>query len=137
MFENIFVFSLCSYFAFQNSDYSPACKFKIDIVSVVASNVHRYLMPPKINIGLRQTEIFAFLMSMPEAAVNEYDCLILFQYNIRRFRQFTGVDSITQTLREKILPNNHFRLGIFTLYRCHTAAPLLRSLYRQGIIKLK
>lgn len=65
-------------------------------------------------------------MTMPEAAVDEYNRFVLLQHNVRRAGQFTVVDTVAQTTGEKILPHNHFRLGILTLDSRHATATLLR-----------
>ena len=65
-------------------------------------------------------------MAVPEASVDENDCLIFGQYYIRITRQLFDLNTEPQTTREKILPHNHLRLRILPLNSRHTAATLLR-----------
>lgn len=74
---------------------------------------------------------------MPETSVDENDGLVLRQYNIRISRQFSDLNPIAQTAREKILPHNHLRLCILSLDSRHIPAPLFGCLNISHIVTTK
>ena len=81
-------------------------------------------MFPEVYIRFWQSIILATLMSMPETTVDKHNCLVSLKHYVGRTGQFSIVDTIAQSSGEKILPNNHLRFGILSLYSRHATASL-------------
>lgn len=109
--------------------------FQFRFVADITGNITLYLLFPELDIGLWQTEILATLMTMPKATVDENDSLVFWQNNIRGSRQFSDLNTETQTTREKILPHNHLRLRILPLNRSHIPTPLFSRFYVSHYIR--
>lgn len=125
-FKSCLSFYLCLDVAFPYTYHFPSGKTEINNVGIVTGYVHGYLMTPEVNICFRQPVIFATLMTMPEATIDENNRLVFLKHNVRRAGQFGIIDTIAQTSGEKILPHNHFRLSILSLDSSHAVATLLR-----------
>ena len=100
-FKSFFPFCFCLDIAFPDSNHFPSGKTEVNIVGIVTGYIHGYFVSPEVNVRFRQSEIFASLMTMPKATVDENNRLIFLQHNVRRSGQFTVVDTIAQTTREK------------------------------------
>lgn len=124
--QDCFTGGLRTDLAFPYPDHSPAGELKVDSVGIVACHVHGNLVFPEVYVRLRQTEMAASLMAVPETAVDENDCPVFLEDNVGRSRQLPVVDAIAQTTGEKILPDDHLRLRILSLDGRHAAASLLR-----------
>ena len=61
-------------------------------------------------------------MLMPEATIDEYHRMIFRQNNIGASRQFSYIFAVTKPLREQILSDNFFGLGILTANMRHVFA---------------
>ena len=61
-------------------------------------------------------------MSMPETTVNEDDCFVFWQNNIRFARQFFVIQSVSKTICEKEFPNQKLWLGVLAFDLAHVVA---------------
>ena len=59
---------------------------------------------PKVDVGLRQTEVFAILMTMPETAVHKDHRTVFTQHQIRMTGQTWMVEPIAEASAEKEFP---------------------------------
>lgn len=125
-FKSFIAFCLCLDLALPYTYHFPPAKPQIDRVDVVAGIVNGNLVFPESSVGLGQPVIFASYVTMPEATVDEYDRLVLFQDYVGRTGQFAVVHSIAQPFCEQETPHCHLRFGVLALDGRHAAAPLLR-----------
>lgn len=61
-------------------------------------------------------------MQVPEAAMNEDDCFVLLQYQIRFAGKLLIVQAITVATCKQLLAEQYFRLSVFATDRRHIAA---------------
>ena len=60
-------------------------------------------------------------MQVPEAAMNENDCFVFLQYQVRLAQEFLIVQTITIATSEQLLAEQYFRLSVFATDRRHIA----------------
>ena len=66
-------------------------------------------------VGLRQSEILAAVMPMPEAAVHEYHRPVFSQHEVGMPWQSRMVEPIAEPTSEQVLPNHHLGLRVLAL----------------------
>ena len=82
---------------------------------------------PKLNVGFRQTEVFAILMTMSETAVHKDDRTVFTQHQIRMTGQTWMVEPIAEAPAEKEFPHQYFGFGVLSTYCSHVAMALFFS----------
>lgn len=85
------------YVAFPYSYHPPAQRLKVCFVACITGYVALYLLPPEIDIRLRQPEIPATLVAVPETSVDKNNRLVFRQNNVRPPRKFLTLNPIAQT----------------------------------------
>jgi len=111
-----------SQFAFPNDDHLPTSFLEDGLGCLVALNVAFEFREPVLTIGFWSGGPFAALMSMPEAAVYENDCLELghddvgFAGKSFVFRSVNG-KAIAETMQKA--PGRSFRSGVFSSNTAH------------------
>lgn len=61
-------------------------------------------------------------MQVPEAAMNEYDCFVFLQHQVRFAGKIPIVQAITIATSEQLLAEQHFRPSVFATDRRHITA---------------
>lgn len=59
---------------------------------------------------------------MPEAAMNEYNCFVSFQYKIWLARELLIVQAVTIATSEQLFTEQYFGLSVFATNSRHIAA---------------
>lgn len=80
---------------------------------------------PERCVCFGQDKVFAVLMSMPEASVDENGCTVFFEDNIGRTWQFLYIEPVSESFGEQGFAHKEFRLCILASYALHAPAPLL------------
>ena len=79
---------------------------------------------PKVDVSLRQAEVFAILMTMPKTAVHKDDRAVFTQHQIWVTGQTWMVEPIAEAPTKKEFPHQYFRLGVPSTYCSHVAMAL-------------
>jgi len=94
-------------------------------ISYISSYVGREFLFPKINIRARSGRLFAVLMAVPKAAMNENDRPPSRQYQIRFAWQFPIMQTKAEPKAMSSRAHDQFGAGIFGTYRPHNFRTLL------------
>lgn len=108
--------------ALPNRHYSPTHLFQRFLVTSVTLLVALYLLPPKVDIGMRQMPVH--LVPVPKAPVYENHNAILAQHDIRRAGQALHVLTVTVTAREEVTADNPLGFRIPAPYPRHDGRTL-------------
>lgn len=68
----------------------------LEVTLLIALN----LLLPKFGVGLWHRIMLAVLMPVPEAAIDEYDCLVFAHYDVGMTRQTGMVEAVTEAVTE-------------------------------------
>lgn len=68
---------------------------------------------PEVGVGLWHLEVFASLMAMPEAAIDEDASAVLPQHKVRMTRETWVIQAIAETTAPEIVSHKQLWLGIF------------------------
>lgn len=112
-------------FALPHHDDIPAHLPQFLLLPCVAFNVSFEFMIPEFPVGCRSACIPATLMPVPEAAVDEYNGLVLWQHDIRMSRISPVVFSESQSFRKEIFSDDFLRLGVLAADAGHVVVSLL------------
>ena len=110
--------------AFPDDYAMPAHILQFLNVLPVTLPVAFHLCLPEFSVGLGDSVEPASLMSVPETPVHKYACPILAQHQIRVGWKPVVVQPVAEPVRVKVLPDNHFRLGILAAYVLHAQVAL-------------
>ena len=94
----------------------PAKETELDAFLYVAFLVSFYLLLPVLSIALRQYEVPASSVAVPEAAVDKDDGSVLAQDNIGGAREPAHVDPVAVATRVQVTAHEHLGLGVLALY---------------------
>ena len=111
--------------AFPEGDGVPAKVAEFDAAVEVAFAVTLDFCLPEVCVGFWHNEVFAVLMSVPEAAVDEDGGSVFLEDDVGRTREFFHVETVTETVGKQKLAHKKFGLGILAFYALHTFSPLL------------
>ena len=121
---------------FPYDDGVPPHSLQLGATFQVTLAVALYLLCPKLRVALRQHEVSAALMPMPEASVYEYHRAVLAQHDVGRARQSLHVHPIAEATTMEPSPHHHLGLGVAAMYACHTSVSLLTSQFvGHGVIE--
>ena len=80
---------------------------------------------PEVGVGLGHLEIWAVVVSMPEATVDEDDCAVFAQHDVGMTGESGMVEAIAEAAGKEILAHQYLRARSLALYCSHTAMALL------------
>lgn len=112
-------------FALPHHNDLPAHFLQLLLLPCVALDVSFELLIPEFPVGCRSACIPASLMPVPEAAVDEYNGLVLWQHDIRMSRISPVVFSESQSFRKEIFSDDFLRLGVLAADAGHVVVSLL------------
>jgi len=92
-------------------------------ISTIPQDIDTKFLFPKFRASSRNGGESAFFVAMPEASMNEYCRIIAAEYDIRLSREFSIMNSITQTSRMQGTTQGQLRLGVLAANSCHHAGP--------------
>ena len=110
--------------SFPDYDCMPAEEAELDAFLYVALFVAFYFLLPELAIALWHYKVFAAFVTVPEAAVDEDDCLVFAQYNVGGTRQAFDVYAVAVAVGVQITAHNHFGLCVLALDARHALVPL-------------
>jgi hypothetical protein len=91
---------------------------------LVPSLVTFYLRLPEVCATLGYYEVFATLVTVPEAPVDKDDCAVLAHHNVGMSWLPRMVQPVSVPMGKQIAAHQDFRLGVFAADGCHAAAAL-------------
>ena len=103
----------------------PAEMAQLDAFFDVALFVAFYFILPELAIALGRYKVFASLVTVPEAAVDEDDCLVLAQYYVGGAGQALDVYTVAVAMGVQITSHNQLGFGVLALDARHAFVPLL------------
>ena len=105
----------------------------------VALFVVFYFLFPEWGVALGQHEVFSALVTVPEAAVDEDDCLVLAQYYVGGAGQALDVYTVAVAMGMEVTAHNQLGFGVLALDARHALVPLLfaHSVCHDTILNLK
>ena len=92
-----------------------------DVALFVASD----FVFPKVGVGLGHLEVWAVVVSMPEATVDEDDCAVFAQHDVGMTGESGMVEAIAEAAGKEILAHQYLRARSLALYCRHAAMALL------------
>ena len=102
----------------------PAEEAELDAFLYVALFVAFYFLLPELAIALWHYKVFAAFVTVPEAAVDEDDCLVLAQYYVGGAGQALDVYAVAVAVGMQIATHNQLGLGVLALDARHALVPL-------------
>ena len=109
--ENGFVQPGFLQFALPHDDDAPTFRFQLPPHFLISLLVPAHLRRPKFRIRLGNRIVLAPFVSMPEAAVNENDCSVSWQDDVRAPRQPLIIHAIAEPQSPESKTNTQLRLG--------------------------
>lgn len=107
-------------------NHLPAVGAEHFFVPPVAFPVPFYLCLPERRVGLRQYELPATFVPVPETAVDEYRHPVLAHHNVRLARHTLDIQPVPVSVCPQPFPHCHFGHCPPAAYMRHTAVALLR-----------
>lgn len=111
--------------AFPHLDHVPAHTPQLHPVPGITRLIALNLLLPEAGICLRQAEIAAPLMPMPETSVYENHRTVAAKHNVGRARQSAHVLAIAESPGKQIVAHHRFRTRVAAADVRHAAMPLL------------
>lgn len=111
--------------AFPHLDHVPAHTPQLHPIPGIARLIALNLLLPEAGICLRQAEIAAPLMPMPETSVYENHRTVAAKHNVGRARQSAHVLAIAESTGKQVVAHHRFRTRVAAADVRHTAMPLL------------
>ena len=103
----------------------PAEAAPLDAFFDVALFVAFYFLLPEWGVALGHYKVLAAFVTVPEAAVNEDDCLVFAQYYVGGAGQALDVYAVAVAMGVQITSHNQLGLGVPALDARHALVPLL------------
>ena len=103
----------------------PAEVAQLDAFFDIALFVAFYFLFPEWGVALGHYKVFAAFVTVPEAAVDEDDCLVLAQYYVGGAGQALDVYAVAVAMGMEVTAHNQFRFCILALDARHALVPLL------------
>lgn len=110
--------------ALPDNSHTPAKSLKRLHVSPVAVDIPHEFSFPEIFVTSWCGGVAAAFVSMPEAAVDEYSCPVLWEYEVRRAGQFSDMKSIAKPLSEEKRAKGSFWPSVLSANTRHHPAAL-------------
>ena len=105
-----------------NDDDAPAPRNQFRLIARIAGTVSFQFLAPALAVLIRQFEIRASRMGVPEASVNEKSNIPGGENEIGPPRQVATMKAKSQSSAMQAAPDDHLGPRIFALDRCHVAA---------------
>ena len=102
----------------------PAEVAQLDAFFDVALFVAFYLLFPEWGVALGDDKVAATFVSVPEAAVDEDDCLVFAQYYVWGTGQALDVYAVAVAVGMQVAAHNQLGLGVLALDARHALVPL-------------
>ena len=93
----------------------------LDVALLVAAD----FLLPEVGVGLGHLETVAVFVSMPKAAVDEDDCAVFAQNDVRMTGESGMVEAIAEAAGKEILAHQYLGARSLALYCRHAAVALL------------
>lgn len=103
----------------------PAEVAQLDAFFDVALFVAFYFLLPELAIALGHYKVFAAFVTVPEATVDEYDCLVFAQYYVGGAGQALDVYTVAVAVGMEVTAHNQLGFGVLALDARHALVPLL------------
>ena len=103
----------------------PAEEAELDAFLYVALFVTFYLLLPELAIALWWYVVPAAFVAVPEAAVDEDDCLVLAQYYVGCAGQALDIYAVAVAMGMEVTAHEHLGFGVLALDARHALVPLL------------
>ena len=111
--------------SFPDDDCMPAETAQLDALFYIALAVAFYLLFPEWGVALGHYKVFATLVTVPKASVDEDDCLVFAQYYVGGAGQAFDVYAVAVAVGVQITAHNQLRFGVLALDVRHALVPLL------------
>ena len=98
---------------------------QLDAFFDVALFVAFYFLLPEWGVALGQHEVFAALVAVPKAAVDEDGCPVLAQYYVGGAGQALYIYAVAVAMGVQITSHNQLGFGVLALDARHALVPLL------------
>ena len=105
----------------------PAEVAQLDAFFDIALFVAFYFLFPEWGVALGHYKVFAALVAVPEAAVDEDDCLVLAQYNVWGAGQALDIYAVAVAMGMEVTAHNQLGLGVLALDARHALVSLFLS----------
>lgn len=119
--------------ALPDDRHAPAESMEHLRMAPVASDISLEFLPPEIFIGPGSGCVAAAFMSVPEAAMDEHHCSVLWEYKVGGAGQPPHMKSISKTPGEKKGAKYPFRPGVLSANARHHAAALRSGRNAHGL----
>ena len=103
----------------------PAEAAQLDAFFDVSLFVAFYFLFPEWGIALGHYKMLAALVTVPEAAVDEDDCLVFAQYYVGGAGQTFDIYPVAVAMGVEVTAHNQLGLGVLALDARHALVPLL------------
>ena len=103
----------------------PAEVAELDAAVEVAFPVTLDFGLPKVGVCFWQHKVFAVLVSVPEAAVDEDGGAVFWQNYVGRTGKSFYVEPVAETTGKEVFAHNELRFGILAFYALHAYVSLL------------
>ena len=110
---------------FPDGDAVPAHCGYLALFFDVALFVAVDFLLPEVGVCLGHLEVWAVVVSMPEATVDEDDCAIFAQHDVGMTGESGMVEAIAEAAGKEILAHQYLRARSLALYCRHAAMALL------------
>ena len=90
----------------------------------IALFVAFYFLLPELAVALGQHEVLTAFVPVPEAAVDEDDCLVFAQHYVGGAGQALDIYAVAVAVGMQVAAHNQLGLGVLALDACHAPVPL-------------
>ena len=101
----------------------PAEEAELDAFLYVALFVAFYFLLPELAIALWHYKVFAAFVTVPEAAVDEDDCLVFAQYYVWGAWQAFDIYAVAVAMGMEVAAHNQLGFGVLALDARHALVP--------------
>ena len=102
----------------------PAEAAQLDAFFDIALFVALYFLFPERGVALGHYKVFAAFVTVPEATVNEDDCLVLVQHYVWGAGQALDIYAVAVAVGMQVTAHNQLGLGVLALDARHALVPL-------------
>ena len=103
----------------------PTEAAQLDAFFDVTLLVAFYFLFPEWGVALGYYKVFATLVAVPEASVDEDDCLVFAQYYVGGARQAFDIYAVAVAMGMEVTAHNQLGFGVLALDARHALVPLL------------
>lgn len=109
--------------ALPDRRHTPSVGLQRQAVASIARDVQFKLLPPEPGVRRGRRRGRASLVTVPEAALHEYDSPKPWKHQVRPTRQCADVQPVTKARRVQRRPHAALGLGVAPANPCHHARP--------------